>query len=63
MRTALTLIRGVLDLWRAHSREPLTLHDLIGEPKYRITQPGKPFKARRTWERAMAVYINSRKVA
>lgn len=50
-------------VWRlVRTPEPLTLHDLIGPKAYRITQPGKPFKARRTWERAMSIYINTRKV-
>ena len=65
MRCLVTAIRGVRAWWRGSlSGEPsLGLHDLIGEPRYRITQPGNPFKAKRTWEKSMRVYINARKSA
>lgn len=45
------------------TREPLTLRDLIGEPKYTITQPGKRKQAQRTWRRSALIYTNRRHVA
>jgi hypothetical protein len=54
-------IARVIDWWRGEPR--IALHDLTADgPKYRVTQPGNPFKAKRTWEKSMRVYINQRKV-
>lgn len=55
----------VREWWSRSGYERACVSDLldVGPRKYQITQPGKPFKAKRTWEHAMRTYIHSRHVA